>query len=63
MQPSRSVLLKVIQPANMWPCGVIRVKDSSSEYSTITPVDSVSRPGIARLSSATSPGSMPVSGA
>ena len=60
---SCSVALNVIQPANMCPCGVISVNDSSSAYSTITPVDSFMPPGSGMLSSATSPGSMPVSGA
>ena len=30
VSPSSSVALNVIQPANMWPCGVISVNDSSS---------------------------------
>jgi len=30
VSPSRSVALNVIQPANMWPCGVMSVNDSSS---------------------------------
>ena len=47
VSPSRSVALKVIQPANMWPSGVISVNDSSSAYSTITPVDSFILPGSA----------------
>ena len=51
----------VIQPANMCPCGVISVNDSSSAYSTKTPVDSLTPPPMARSSSATSPGLMPVS--
>ena len=42
--------------------GVISVNDSSSAKSTITPVESFIRPGRVMLSSATSPGSMPVSG-
>ena len=57
-----ALALKVIQPANTCPCGVISVKDSSSAYSTITPVDSFILPGMAMLRSATSPGSIPVSG-
>ena len=61
--PSRSAALKVIQPANMCPSGVMSVKDSSSAYSTITPVESFIRPGSVIPSRATSPGAMPVSGA
>ena len=53
---------KVIQPANMCPCGVMSVNDSSSAYSTSTPVDSFTPPGMPRLSRATSPGAMPASG-
>jgi tetratricopeptide (TPR) repeat protein len=49
----------VIQPANMWPCGVISVNDSSSAYITSTPVESLSRPGMPRSSTATSPGAIP----
>ncbi len=30
VSPWVSVALNVIQPANMWPCGVISVNDSSS---------------------------------
>ena len=30
VSPSLSSALNVIQPANMWPCGVISVNDSSS---------------------------------
>src|ERR1035438_7427626 len=52
---------KVIQPANMCPCGVISVNDSSSAYSTNTPVDSLTPPPMARSRRATSPGLMPVS--
>ena len=44
--PSSTNELNVIQPANMWPCGVISVNDSSSANSTSTPVDSFSPPGI-----------------
>ena len=62
MSPSDECELNVIQPANMWPCGVISVKDSASAYSTITPVDSFIFPGSVTSSSATSPGAMPVSG-
>src|ERR1700736_2523049 len=60
--PFSSRALKVIQPANTWPCGVIRVKDSSSAYSTSTPVESLMPPVKVRLSRATSPGAMPVRG-
>src|ERR1017187_9835472 len=52
---------KVIQPANMCPCGVISVNDSSSACSTNTPVDSLTPPPMARSRRATSPGLMPVS--
>jgi hypothetical protein len=54
--------LKVIQPANMWPCGVISVNDSSSAYSTMTPVESFMPPGTLMLITATSPGARPVMG-
>ena len=54
--------LNVIQPANMWPCGVISVNDSSSAYSTITPVESFIFPGSVMFRSAMSPGAIPVSG-
>ena len=60
MSPVRSAE-KVIQPANMWPCGVISVNDSASAYSTNTPVDSLTPPPMARSSRATSPGLIPVS--
>ena len=55
--------LKVIQPANMCPCGVISVNDSASAYSTSTPVESFMPPGMPRSSEATSPGLIPASGA
>ena len=51
----------MIQPANMCPCGVIRVKDSVSAYRTNTPVESFTPPPMARSRRATSPGLMPVS--
>ena len=43
--------------------GVIREKDSSSAYRTITPVESLTPPGNEPEMSATSPGVMPASGA
>src|SRR6266566_911319 len=58
--PARSAE-NVIHPANICPCGVIRVNDSWSAYSTNTPVDSLTPPPIARSSSATSPGLIPAS--
>ena len=42
--PCSSSAENVIQPANTWPCGVINVKDSSSAYMTITPVESLMPP-------------------
>ena len=47
--PSSTYELNVIQPANMWPSGVISVNDSSSAYSTMTPVYNLIPPGTATL--------------
>jgi hypothetical protein len=58
---SARLALNVIQAANMWPCGVMNVMQSSSAYSPSTPEDTVI-PTTETLSSATSPGAMLVSG-
>src|SRR4030042_342096 len=39
IMPSISKALKDTQPDSGWPCGVMKVNDLSSAYSTITPVE------------------------
>ena len=46
VKQGRHVALKVFQPASGCPSGHIRVKDSSSAYSTMTPVETGTPPGI-----------------
>src|SRR6266508_1418580 len=55
---SSAKALNVTQPDSGWPCGVISVNDSSSAYSTITPVPT-DRPCSEALISTTSPGATP----